>query len=354
MIKILHSADWHLDSPLNRSGAELLRQTQQALPEKIVRLAQAEGCSLLLLSGDLFDGDYSRDTLRTVQRALGRAGMPVLISPGNHDPWAPGSVWQEPGWPDNVTVFTKQHLEALILPELDCRIYGAGYQSMDCPALLSDFVADGSQKWRIGLLHGDATNAASPYCPITAAQVRHCGLHYLALGHIHKTGSVRAGGTLCAWPGSPMARGFDETGPRGVLLVTLDEQVHAEFLPLDVPQFHVLETSAGDDPLSRLSALLPAAGSSDFFRVRLTGAANPPDLDALAAALPQFPNLELIDDTVPEADIWSAAGEDTLEGLYFRFLRDAMQGQDADVCDCLRLAASISRKILDGQEVTLP
>ena len=42
MIKILHSADWHLDAPMSghsQEAADYLRSQQKKLPEKIVKLA---------------------------------------------------------------------------------------------------------------------------------------------------------------------------------------------------------------------------------------------------------------------------------------------------------------------------
>ena len=62
MIKILHSADWHLDAPLAGFDAQrqqLLRRELLQIPGKIAALCQRERCQLLLLSGDLFDGAYT-------------------------------------------------------------------------------------------------------------------------------------------------------------------------------------------------------------------------------------------------------------------------------------------------------
>ena len=67
-------------------------------------------------------------------------------------------------------VFTG-NLESVTIGGLDCRIYGAGYESMDCPALLDGFRAEGPEKYKIAVLHGDPTQKNSPYNPITAAQV---------------------------------------------------------------------------------------------------------------------------------------------------------------------------------------
>ena len=348
-MKILHSADLHLDSPfagLTGAQAQKLRQTQLALPSKLAALCKAEGCDLILLAGDLFDGNWTTESLTALRFALEEAAVPVFISPGNHDYSSIDSPYSSEKWPKNVHIFTRPVIESVVLTELDCRIYGAGYQSMDCDPLLENFRADGREKYQIAILHGDAVRTASTYCPITTEQVRQSGLHYLALGHIHKTGSFRSGSTLCAWPGCPMGRGFDELDTRGVLIVTLEDQAEAAFTPLDTPRFYDFSVPAGG-----ADALLPAVGNEDFYRITFTGESDPLDLDALYRKFARFPNLELRDRTVPPIDLWGCVGEDSLEGIYFRLLQEALgSGND----DTVTLAARISRQILDGQEVVLP
>ena len=54
-LKILHTADLHLDSPFGGFSDEqrqLLKQQQKLLPGKIADLCQREGCDLMLLAGD--------------------------------------------------------------------------------------------------------------------------------------------------------------------------------------------------------------------------------------------------------------------------------------------------------------
>ena len=232
----------------------------------------------------------------------------------------------------------------LCLQELDCRIYGAGYQSMDCPGLLAGFRAEGEERFHIGVLHADPTQAATPYCPLTTEQIKESGLAYLALGHIHKTGSFKAGQTLCAWPGCPMGRGYDETGEKGVLVVELEGEAKTSFVTLNTPRFYDLQCEA-----TALTQMLPPAGSNDFYRITLTGYAG----DQICVP-DGYPHLELRDRTVPETDLWGTAGEDTLEGIYFGMLREAMEEADEGQKRKILLAARISRQILDGQEVALP
>lgn len=356
MIKILHSADWHLDAPISGHSpeqADFLRRELKKIPQQIVRLAKAESCDLMLLAGDLFDStSVSAETLRNVQNALAEVKIPVFITPGNHDYLCPGSPYEADGWPENVHIFKNTKIEEVSVPELSCKIYGAGYTSMDCPALLKGFQAAGEEAWHLGIFHGDVENAGSPYFPITREQIRTSALSYLASGHIHKGSSLRAGETLCAWPGCPMGRGYDELGTKGVILVTLDDDVKASFLPLSTPRFYDEEVEVGDNAKDAVAALLPALHTDDFYRITLTGYSTGIDLSQLS--FPQVPNLILRDETRPEIDLWRSVGEDSLEGVYFGFLQQASQSDMEKTRDRAALAARISRQILDGQEVKLP
>lgn len=351
-LKILHSADWHLDSPFlgyPDAWRAYLKEAQRKLPDRIADVCLREGCDLVLLAGDVFDGAYTRESAEILKAALARCAVPVLITPGNHDFVEPASPWLRESWPENVHIFTGG-MTWVDFPALNCRVWGAGYRSMDCEGLLQGFRAVGDQAYSLCVLHGDPIQLHSPYCPITAPQVRDSGLDYLALGHIHKAGSFRFGETLCGWPGSAMGRGYDETGEKGVYIVTLEEDARISFLPLDTPRFYDLEIDTDPGGLEALETRLPAVGDSHFYRVTLTGS-GAGELSDLYSQFSRFPNLKLIDRRVAAENLWARAGEDTLEGTYFRLLRDKLDTQSRDtVC----LAAEISRKLLGGWEVKLP
>lgn len=349
-LKILHSADWHLDSPFTGftdRQTRYLKEEQKKIPEKIARLCRRENCDLVLLSGDIFDNAGSRESVDLVRQALEACAVPVFISPGNHDCLSLGSVWTEARWPENVCIFGDS-LTSVVLKELDCRVYGAGYRSMDCPALLENFRISGEEHYHIAVLHGDPMRLHSPYCPVTAAQVRDSGLSYLALGHIHKSGSFRAKGSLCGWPGAPMGRGYDETREKGVYIVELGEKTDFRFVPLDTPRFYDLEA----DSIQALEEQLPPVETSDFYRVALTGSWD----NALWEMKKHFdylPNLELTDRREKQPPLWERADEDTLEGTYFRLLQALRQEAEPELDECILLAAEISARILEGKEVVL-
>lgn len=349
-LKILHTADWHMDAPFTSFSEErrqTLRREQLKLPGRIAEICRRERCDLVLLAGDIFDGRPSRAAIDAVKQGLKECGVSVFVAPGNHDYCEAGSPWLEETWPENVTVFQGE-LESVVLSDLDCRIYGAGYRSMDCDALLEGFCAPGEEKYQIAVLHGDPVTSRSPYCPITAAQVRDSGLQYLALGHIHKSGAFRAGATLCAWPGCPMGRGWDETGEKGICLVTVEDTAAVTFLPMDTVRFYDLEADVSTGAETVLEELLPAAACDDYFRITLTGQ-GVVDLGRLQRQYSAYPNLFLRDRTVPKEDLWEDAASDTFRGVYFRLLWQQAQENPRAV-----LAAEISRKILSGREVTLP
>ena len=342
-LKILHSADWHMDSPFtgfSEQQRQFLRREQRKLPGKITDLCLREDCDMMLLAGDIFDGEPKQETVDLVKSELARCGVPVLIAPGNHDFCEAGSYWQDEIWPENVFVFTGD-LESVTIQGLGCRIYGAGFHGMDCPPLLEGFRAQGDEAYRLAVLHGDPLQRNSPYNPISNAQVRGSGLQYLALGHIHKAGAFRSGETMCAWPGCPMGRGWDETGEKGVCIVNVDRETTVRAVSVPTVRFYDLTVEVEADGAAAVEAVLPAVPGNDFYRITLTGTGDI-DLRQLRERFAGFPNLELRDRTEPPVEVWADTDQDTLEGIYFGLLRKAL-AENPDKADQIQLAAEISR-----------
>jgi len=83
-MKILHTADWHLDAPLLGHGPEL-RKELESVPGKIFEICRKEQCDAVLIAGDLFDGAYSPRAYQITYDVLKAMSVPVFITPGNHD-----------------------------------------------------------------------------------------------------------------------------------------------------------------------------------------------------------------------------------------------------------------------------
>lgn len=124
-VKIVHAADFHLDSAFGALSAEQARQRRRESRELLTRLSNyvnQNGVDLVLLAGDLFDSDTTyRETLEALSEALGAMQARVFIAPGNHDPYSAKSAYATISWPENVHVFTSKTVERVELPELQWR-----------------------------------------------------------------------------------------------------------------------------------------------------------------------------------------------------------------------------------------
>lgn len=131
MIKLIHGADLHLDSPfsgLTPEQAAARRQEQRELLDRLAGLARERGADLLLLSGDLLDSSRTyRETAQALARSLGSLPCPVFLAPGNHDFYGPRSLYAALDWPENVHIFTSGEVRRVEIPGLDCVVYGRAF-----------------------------------------------------------------------------------------------------------------------------------------------------------------------------------------------------------------------------------
>ena len=103
--------------------------------------------------------------------------------------------------------------------------------------------------FNIGVLHTalDGREGHDSYAPCTIEDLIARGYDYWALGHIHQRESVNgAQHPRIEFPGNIQGRHMRETGAKGCLLVTVDEQGTAlpEFRALDVFRWEVISLKA--------------------------------------------------------------------------------------------------------------
>ena len=151
-----------------------------------------------------------------------------------------------------------------------------------------------------------------------------------------------------------MGHGWDETGEKGVYLVDLQpDAARIRAVSLGLPCFREQSVDIAGDAKAALEALLPPVETSDFFRITLKGQGYA-EIPQLLSAFPHIPNLELLDRTEAPLDIWGQEDADTLEGIYFRLLKEQLSEPSEAEARQIRLAAEISRRLLEGREVALP
>ena len=359
MLKVLHGADFHLDSPfagVRPDAAARRRGEQRELLARLTDLAREREADLVLLSGDLLDGDLVfRETVQALARALGEIPCPVFLAPGNHDWYGPQSPYAALEWPGNVHLFTGPELGAVRLPELGCTVWGAAFcapRQSASPLRGFHAPAEGVQ---LAVLHGEVA-AQGDYGPISEEDIAASGLDYLALGHVHAPSAMnRAGSTVWAYPGCPQGRGFDETGDRGFLFGDVEPgRVDMQFVPFARRRYEILTVDVSQgDALEAIRRRLPPDTSRDIYRIRLTGeTAEPLTLPALEQALSGgFFQLELADDTRLRRDLWDRCGDDTLRGLFLRRLRQEYDAADPRRQKEIEQAVRFGLAAMDNKEL---
>lgn len=364
-IKILHAADLHLDSPfegLDEEKAAQRRAEQRETLHRIAEYAKLSNADLVLLAGDLLDGDgVYRESAQALCAALGEIDAPVFISPGNHDPYTGSCVYATASLPDNVHVFTRREIECVELTELSLRVWGAAFTDRFEKGLLGGFEAEKRpDTLDIMVIHGDVGALKSPYNPISEDDIRRSGMDYIALGHVHGySGLCRVGDTYFAYPGCAEGRGFDECGEKGVILAAVSASgTSIRFVPVCLRRYETLDVDLTNVPegvsaLDALEAVLPGDTDGDIYRITFTGSAwEAPDLrQAQARLASRFFNLRLRDRTGIRREVWEKCGEDTLRGLFLTRLREAFdRAQSEEERETITLAARYGLAALDNGE----
>ena len=337
-VRILHTADFHLDSPyasLTEEKARERRREGRDLLMELAALANAEKCRIVLLSGDLFDSSASYyETQETLLKMLSEIKGEVFIAPGNHDYFSSRSPYAFMELPENVHIFRSPQPRYFDIPELGVRVWGAGFTSTVCDSVLSGFRAGKSDLIELMTLHADLTGGR--YDPITEDDIAASGLSYLALGHVHTfSGIKKAGSTYYAYPGCPEGRGFDETGPKGVIIGSVGKtSADLSFVPLAKRQYEIrsVDLSGSTDALASVLASVGAGDSMNVVRIVLGGEfSGSIDCEAIERALEgRFYSLQVKDKTIPARGLWDGIDEDSLKGLFLKRIKEGFESAKSD------------------------
>jgi DNA repair exonuclease SbcCD nuclease subunit len=248
MLRFIHAADVHLDSPLlgldSYEGApsdSIRRATRTAL-EKLVDLALAERVAFVLLAGDLYDGDW-RDASTGLffiaqMSRLDQARIPAVLVSGNHD--AASRITGRLPYPGNVQVFPVDRPSTIHFDTLRIAVHGQGYaRQVEDRNLAASYPPPLPGCVNIGLLHTalEGREGHEPYAPCTLSELIAKGYDYWALGHVHQRESANGSNhPRVEYCGNLQGRHIRETGAKGCLLVTVrsDGRCEPEFRPLDV------------------------------------------------------------------------------------------------------------------------
>ncbi len=229
---VVHAADLHLDSPLSGlepyEGAPLeeIRGASRRALQGLVDLCLERRAALLLIAGDLYDGqwrDYSTGLFFLEQMGrLTEVGTEVVWIRGNHDAASKITRYLSP--PPHVRELSTDSPETVTFQNLGLAVHGIGYATRDVQEnLAARYPAPVSGMLNFGLLHTavDGRPGHAPYAPCKLQQLRSHGYDYWALGHIHQR-EVLSERPWVVFSGNLQGRHIRESGEKGATLIEVD------------------------------------------------------------------------------------------------------------------------------------
>ena len=296
MVKLIHTADLHLDSAFRsrftKEEAENRRQKQLMAWKELLSFAVEKKVQGILIAGDLFDSPVvSHGTMDFFLSTIAEhPEISFFYLRGNHD--TENTFRYQENLPKNLFLFSdkgkKYRLNDRLLlagveygtkdisfGENEGATQGAGQaveqavgqENVRGAEALSKNEAESEEESKflklkeedcnILLLHG-ALYQGTPKGDslqgeegIFLKNLEKLPLSYIALGHIHKGGEGKLNnGALWAYPGCLQGRGFDEEGERGFLYLKVEEEkkeIHKEFIPIKQGEFRILEIELLED-----------------------------------------------------------------------------------------------------------
>ena len=320
MVRLIHTADLHLDSAFSsrfsKEEAEERRQSLLMAWNRLLSYGIEKKVQAVLIAGDLFDSAVvSRSTMEIFLSSIRRnPDISFFYLRGNHD--TENTFRFQENLPKNLFLFSKggkkyRLNEKLILAGKE--YYGSTERNKDgFPG--QSFWDFKEEDCNLFMLHGELTESdiRYPLEPASGIGVRNeegveqdrnaenevqdnAGIslkalsrypvHYLALGHIHKRGEGQFGSIRYAYPGCLQGRGFDEEGEKGFFYLEVNEEtkeIQTEFIPIKEGEFRILELELceEDDSLSALEKIEEkikeeACTEKDSLRILLKGEKSP-------------------------------------------------------------------------------
>lgn len=257
-MKFIHTADIHLDSPLTGLSAyqdaptDLLRTATRDAFSNLVTEAIGEAVDFVIIAGDLYDGNWKDyNTGVFFARQMGRlhaADIPVFLVYGNHD--AESEMTKKLSLPPNVFAFPSNKAHTQRIDHLKVALHGQSFKQVATTDNLASGYPVAVAGWlNIGVLHtaleGYAAHAS--YAPCALAELLAKNYDYWALGHVHEHAVLHTDPWVI-FPGNLQGRHIRETGERGAMRVTADEDriVSVERLCTDVLRWHRLDVDVSE------------------------------------------------------------------------------------------------------------
>lgn len=370
-MKIMSFGDLHLDSAFFGAKAPERAERRDVLRSvflNIMKLCAEKKCDLLLIAGDLFDTtEPSEETLRMVGEELSLLGIPVVVSPGNHDPYRVGGIYDViAGIAKNVHVFKSEALESVELENLGVTVEGYAFLSDELRKNPLASPVNPSDKIKILNAHTDMVSG-SEYAGFSVDDLARHEYVFASLGHVHsRSGRVESKETVALFSGVLQGRSIDESLSGGVFLTEIEdgkvvstEQISVSLWDNCIYEIGVDGASSDAELLRRTVAEIESSGVErlDVIRVILVGEIDidyEPNTDYLLNKLEgRFPEISfsIKDKTEAKIDGESLRTDPSLVGVLYRTLFEnekfvSLYGEDTRI-RAFRLAV----RALQGNDI---
>ena len=352
MIRILHTADLHLDGSFPRLGnRSALRQVDFLETfERILTVAIKNEVHLLLIAGDLFDhprpGPVALGKVQAGLKRLSDRGIISVLLPGTHDNLvASSSVYRQAHFPGAV-VLDQPVQDApveIFLAGQQVYLYGFAYRNFASQNALEGMQRRVEEGIHIGLLHG--SREGNPEwahrkkdLPFTMETLKSWDLDYVALGHYHGFEILSDAGRIYGcYPGSPEGKRFGENGNRYCALVTVASR-SSKVEPVAVNQRFLeekeLDLTGCADMAEAVRKICALGNPALLLRLALTGTVEIPlELSSLETRCEgEFFHLELLDRTrlFDSSFVRRIEKEETVRGVFVRRARLMMSRAEGE------------------------
>lgn len=324
-MKVIHTADIHLDSPLAGVADGKLRRAEllQTVAD-IAQYALQHGVQAVVVAGDLFDGRATSQTVQSVADIVAHSGAQWFVLKGNHGESAPYQALQKLC---NINLFEDQWRTYRV-----GNVAITGRELGNNDALHWQHLRLDSSMYNIVALHCDVENPA--YGLFDGNTLVAQGANYVALGHRHAFWQTRLGKTKICYSGVPEVRGFDENTQSGFVVLDTDTD-SATFVPHQIRTIQNVEVQIAADITSwqlsnRLLQATAACNGNNYLNLVLKGS-TPVDIDAARIAQTtlkdKFFALRVKDQTTLALDLEQLSKEVSLRG---EFVKLALQLQEEE------------------------
>ncbi len=309
---------------------------------RMLEFAKAEGVSVILLAGDVFDREkpYKKDTDFFYDVVKSNPDIDFLYLRGNHD--EQGDRQELPNLKTFTSAWSSYRYGDIVVSGIELKKENrrSYYSTL---ALAPD-------DCNIVMLHGQVGEE------VNLTKLREKNIDYLALGHIHEyTQGELDGRGRYAYSGCLEGRGFDETGVKGFVLLEVAQGVRATFQPFSARAIHKIEVDVSGlkegHAMAKLVREQVRLSTEDIYRVELVGEVDV-DVDEFAQDVhaylrPYTAFLQVKDYTKKRIDYAAYEYDNSLKGEFVRTVKESMEYSEEEKAQMI----AYGLKALAGREV---